>query len=43
MRFRYCSRLFRDGNVSELSLFALRDRGKEEEKDEKWADKKWFQ
>lgn len=30
-RIRYCSRLLRDGNVSEVSLFALRDRRKEEE------------
>lgn len=30
-RVRYYSRLFRDGNESEVSLFALRDRRKEEE------------
>lgn len=27
---RYCSRLFRDGNESQVGLFALRERRKEE-------------
>lgn len=36
-RTRYCSRLFRDGNESEVTLFALKDRRKEDEQNtERW-------